>query len=96
LLHESVLLSQTEADGSSEEEQEEALEKAIEALLELALELFEAAAALNEGDIGRETMNKYLAYQQSANSYSMLISAAQKANNKAWVAGLEKLAADNK
>ncbi len=96
LLHESVLLSQTEADGSSEEEQEEALEKAIEALLELALELFEAAAALNEGDIGRETMHKYLAYQQSANSYSMLISAAQKANNKAWVAGLEKLAADNK
>jgi hypothetical protein len=34
LLHESVLLSPTEADGSEEEEQEEALEKAIEALLE--------------------------------------------------------------
>lgn len=93
LLHESVLLSQREDDGSSEEEQEEALEKAIEALLEVALELFEAAAALNEGDIGRETMHKYLAYQQSANSYSKLISAAQKANNRAWVSGLEKLAA---
>lgn len=96
LLHESVLLSQTDDDGSSEEEQKEVLATAIEALLEVALELFEAAAALKEGDIGRETMKKYLAYQQSADSYSMLISAAQKANNKVWVAGLEKLAADNK
>lgn len=96
LLHESVLLSQREDDCSSEEEQEEALEKAIEELLEVALELFEAAAALNEGDIGRETMHKYLAYQQSENGYSRLISAAQKANNKVWVAGLEKLDGDNK
>lgn len=96
LLHESVLLSQRDDEGTSEEEQEEALDSAIEALLEVALELFEAAAALNEGDIGREIMNKYLAYQQSADSYSKLISAAQKANNKVWVAGLEKLAADKK
>ena len=96
LLHESEVLSQREDDGTSEEEHEEALEKAIEALLEVALELFEAAAALKEGDIGRETMNKYLAYQRSTNSYSKLISAAQKANNKVWVAGLEKLAADKR
>lgn len=96
LLHEAVLLSQREVDGSSEEEREEVLATAIEALLEVALELFEAAAALKEGDIGRETMKKYLAYQHSADSYSKLISAAQRANNRVWVAGLEKLAADNK
>ncbi len=96
LLHESILLSPNEDDDASEEEQEEALENAIEALLNGALELFEAAAALKEGDIGRETMKKYLAYQQENNAYSKLISAARKANNQVWVEGLEKLAADEK
>lgn len=96
LLHESVLLSPKEDDDASEEEQEEALENAIEALIEVALELFEAAAALKEGDIGRETMKKYLAYQHEDNPYSKLISAAQKANNQTWVDGLQKLAADEK
>jgi hypothetical protein len=95
LLHESVLLSPIQ-DQESEEEQEEALENAIEALLNVALELFEAAAALKEGDIGRETMKKYLAYQQEDKPYSKLISAAKKANNKVWVDGLQKLAADEK
>ena len=93
LLHESVLLSPQD-DDASEEEQEEALERAIEALLEVALELFEAAAALKEGDIGRETMKKYLTYQQENNGYSKLISAAQRAKNQVWVDGLEKLAAE--
>lgn len=98
LLHESVLLSPKEdADTSEEEqEQEEALEAAIEALLEDALALFEAAAALKEGEIGRETMNKYLAYQQEDNAYSKLINAAKKAKNQVWVDGLQKLAADDK
>ncbi len=95
LLHESVLLSPIENE-ESEEEQEEALENAIEAILNGALELFEAAAALKEGDIGRETMKKYLAYQQEDKPYSKLISAAKKANNQAWVDGLQKLAADQK
>jgi len=96
LLHESVLLSPIEDEESEEEEKEEALENAIEALLNVALELFEAAAALKEGDIGRETMKKYLAYQQEDNAYSKLISAAKKANNQVWVDGLQKLAADQK
>lgn len=97
LLHESVLLSPKEdGDASEEEEQEEALENAIEALLKGALELFEAAAALKEGDIGRETMKKYLAYQQDDKAYSKLIIAAKKAQNQAWVDGLQVLAADEK
>lgn len=95
LLYESVLLSPVE-DEMSEEEQEEVLENSIEALLKAALELFEAAAALKEGDIGRETMKKYLAYQQENDAYSKLISAAKKANNQIWVDGLQKLAADEK
>jgi hypothetical protein len=96
LLHESVLLSPIEDEESEEEEKEEALENAIEALLNVALELFEAAAALKEGEIGREAMKKYVAYQQEDNAYSKLISAAKRANNKVWVDGLQKLAADQK
>lgn len=96
LLHESVLLSPKEDADASEEEQEEALEAAIEALLEDALALFEAAAALKEGEIGRETMKKYLAYQQEDNAYIKLINAAKKAKNQVWVDGLQKLAADEK
>jgi hypothetical protein len=96
LLHESVLLSSREGDSTSEGEQEESLENTIEALLGVALELFEAAAALKEGDIGRETMKKYLAYQQEDNAYSKLINAAKKTNNQVWVDGLQKLAANKK
>lgn len=96
LLYESVLLSPKEDDDTAEEEREEALENAIEALLEVALQLFEAAAALKEGDIGRETMKKYLAYQQEDKAYVKLISAAKRAKNQAWVDGLQKLAADEK
>ncbi|MFA6210004.1 MAG: hypothetical protein WCT03_05045 [Candidatus Obscuribacterales bacterium] len=95
LLHESKLLSDKESDYSSEDEQEEVIEATIEALLKVALELFEAAAALKEGDIGREVMTKYLAYGQP-NSHSQLIAAAKKAKNSVWVEGLEQLAREGK
>lgn len=95
LLHESKLLSDKESDSNSEVEQEEIIEAAIEALLQVALELFEAAAALKEGDVGREVMTKYMAYGQP-DAHAKLIAAAKKAKNSVWVEGLEALASQSK
>ncbi|CAN5525458.1 hypothetical protein BH11CYA1_BH11CYA1_41330 [soil metagenome] len=92
--YETDLLTPKLAVDASEEEQEEALESAMEAMVAAALELFEAAAALKEGDIGRQTMNKYLSYDQP-NSYAKLIAAAKKAKNSIWIDGLEKLSEDH-
>ena len=89
------LLSPDVSAELADEDQEELIESALEEVLAATLELFEAAAALKEGDIGRETMNKYLAYDQP-DKYSKLITAARRAKNKIWIDGLEKLAADTK